>query len=344
MSRETSLKLISSCGAGKIEGLDEKVLTNRKNKVTKQSEDIAMVVPIAVIIPCFNEELTIGSVIHDVKNTVPEAAIYVFDNNSTDRTADIAKSLGAVIMKEKRQGKGFVVQSMFAKVNADLYIMVDGDDTYDISNVKNMMDMILRDEADIVVGNRLKTYTSGAFRPLHTFGNKLVRFLINKLFKTNLKDIMSGFRVMNRAFVKNINIMSSGFEVETEMTIKALKYGYLMKEVDINYRERPTGSYSKLNTFRDGALVLKTIFIIFKDYKPFLFFSVSSGSLMLVSLLSGSIVIKEYLETRYITHVPLAIFASGAMILSIILFVTGIILDTTNRRFDEIYHFIQHKK
>jgi glycosyltransferase involved in cell wall biosynthesis len=297
----------------------------------------------AVIIPCYNEELTIAKVISDMKGILPDAAIWVFDNNSTDRTAEIAKSLGATVIKEKRQGKGYVVQSMFNKVDSDVYIMVDGDDTYDLSRLHDMIAAVCGDEADMVVGNRLEKYTRGAFRPIHTFGNKLVGFLINKLFRTNVKDVMSGLRVMNRSFVKNINIMSSGFEVEIEMSMKALKYGYLIKELDINYRERPPGSFSKLNTFKDGLLVLKTIFIIFKDYKPLLFFSVSSGILFFISLLSGFVVIREFLETRYITHVPLAIFASGAMILSIILFVTGIILDSANRRFDEIYNFIRSK-
>ena len=299
---------------------------------------------ITVIIPCYNEELTIGKVITDIRNTLPEADILVFDNNSTDRTSEIAHSFGAIVVKEKRQGKGFVVQSMFKNVDADIYVMVDGDDTYDISKVNDMIDIIIGNDADMVVGNRLQTYTTQAFRPLHTFGNKLVRFLINNLFKSKLQDIMSGFRVMNRAIVKNINIMSSGFEVETEMSIKALKYGYVIKEMDINYSERPAGSISKLNTLKDGLLVLKTVFIIFKDYKPLVFFSTIAGMLLLISLLSGSVVIIEFLETRYITHVPLAIFASGTMILSIILFITGVILDSANRRFDEIYNFIKNKE
>jgi glycosyltransferase involved in cell wall biosynthesis len=299
---------------------------------------------IAVLIPCYNEELTIGRVITDVRNVMPEATIYVFDNNSTDRTVEIAKSSGAFIIKEKRQGKGFVVQSMFNKIDADVYVVIDGDDTYDVSLVNTMIAMIQNDKADMVVGNRLKTYTSKSFRPLHTFGNKLVRFLINKLFRSNLKDIMSGFRVMSRDFVKNINVASSGFEVETEMSIKALKYGFVIKEVDIKYKERPEGSYSKLNTFKDGVLVLKTIFIIFKEYKPLLFFSVVSGIMLIISLLSGYVVVDEFLKTRYITHVPLATFAAGTMILSIILFVTGIILDSVNRRFDEVYNFIRNKE
>jgi glycosyltransferase involved in cell wall biosynthesis len=298
---------------------------------------------IAVLIPCYNEGLTIGKVIRDLRNTLPEATIFVFDNNSTDGTSEIAHSLDAIVVKEKRQGKGFVVQSMFRKIDADIYVMIDGDDTYDISRITDMIEMVSTDNADMVVGNRLKTYTTHAFRPLHTFGNKLVRFLINKLFKSKLRDIMSGFRVMNRAFVQNVNIMSSGFEIETEMSIKALKYGYVIKEVDISYRERPEGSYSKLNTFRDGMLVLKTIFIIFKEYKPLLFFSAVSGIMLMISLLSGYIVIDEFFKTRYITHVPLAIFASGTMILSIILFITGIILDSMNRRFEEIYNFIRNK-
>ena len=299
---------------------------------------------LAIIIPCYNEEQTIAKVVTDFKNDLPEAAIYVFDNNSTDKTAEKAISSGAVVIMEKRQGKGFVVQSMFNKVDADIYVMVDGDDTYDLSLVREMISMVTGDAADMVVGSRLKTFTRNAFRPLHTFGNKLVRFLINKLFNSNLRDIMSGFRVMNRKFVKNINIMASGFEVETEMSIKALKYGYVIKERDIHYKERPPGSASKLNTAKDGLLVLKTIFIIFKDYKPLLFFSASAGILLLMSLLSGAIVIEEFLETRYITHVPLAILASGMMILSIILFVTGVILDSANRRFDEIYNFIRNKE
>jgi glycosyltransferase involved in cell wall biosynthesis len=298
---------------------------------------------IAAIIPCYNEELTIAKVITDLRNVLPEVNIYVFDNNSSDKTAEIAVSSGAVVIKEKRQGKGYVVQSMFSKVNADIYVMVDGDDTYDIRSVKEMIDLVAGDKADMVVGCRLKKHTGSAFRPLHTFGNKMVRFLINKLFKTHLTDIMTGFRVMNKAFIKNINIMSSGFEIETEMTIKALKYGYIIKEVDINYRERPEGSHSKLNTIRDGILVLKTIFIIFKEYKPLIFFSAVSGIMLLISLLSGYVVVDEFLKTRYITHVPLAIFASGAMILSIILFITGIILDSVNRRFDELYNFIRNK-
>jgi glycosyltransferase involved in cell wall biosynthesis len=300
-----------------------------------------MDISIVGLIPCYNEALTISKVISDFKRIVPKGRIYVFDNNSTDRTAEIAESAGATVIKEKRQGKGFVVQSMFSKVEADVYIIVDGDDTYDLSKLPEMISLVAKDEADIIVGNRLETYANKSFRPLHTFGNKLVRYLINRLFRAQLKDIMSGFRVMNRSFVKNINVMASGFEVETEMTIKALKYGYLINEMDTQYGERPEGSYSKLNTFRDGILVLKTIFMIFKDYRPFLFLSLISGVLLVISLISGYVVVKEFVETKYITHVPLAIFASGAMILAILSFATGVILDSVNRRFDELRNLIK---
>jgi hypothetical protein len=222
--------------------------------------------------------------------------------------------------------------------------MVDGDDTYDLSEVNRMISMVMNDEADMVAGNRHENYSEKSFRPFHTFGNKLVKNMINKLFRTRLKDIMSGFRVMNKAFVKNINIMASGFEVETEMTIKALKYGYVIKELDINYKERPAGSYSKLSTFKDGIKVIKTIFNIFKDYRPLLFFSIISLLFLLISLLSGYVVVNEFIETRYIRHVPLTIFASGTMVLSIISFVTGVILDSINRRFDELHSYIRRNR
>lgn len=298
---------------------------------------------IAVLIPCYNEGITIGTVIKDFQRILPEASIYVFDNNSTDKTAEVAKSLGIAVIREKRQGKGFVVQAMFEKVNADIWIMVDGDDTYDLCAIKDMIAIVANDEADMVVGNRLKNYTDKSFRPMHTFGNKLVRFLINRLFKADLTDIMSGLRVMSKAFVKNINTTSLGFEVETELTIKALKYHYLIKEVDVNYKERLQGSFSKLNTVKDGVLVIKTIITIFKDYRPLLFFSIVSAFFLILSLSSGYVVVKEFIETRYIKHVPLAIFASGTIILSIISFVTGVTLDSINKRFDELHSFIKIK-
>lgn len=301
-----------------------------------------MSLKIAALLPCYNEELTIKKVIDDFKRLVPEAEIFVFDNNSTDKTVEIAESSNVNVVREWRQGKGFVMQSMFSKIDADVYVMVDGDDTYDLTKVQDMIKVVCSGKADMIVGNRLKTFTDKSFKTFHTFGNKLVRTLINILFKAKLKDIMSGLRVMNKKFVKNINIMSSGFEVETEMTIKALKYGFLVKEIDINYKERPEGSFSKLNTFKDGFRVLKTIFAIFKNYKPLLFFSSLALVFFIVSCVVGAVVVFEFIRTNYITHVPLAIFSSGAMILSIILFITGIILDSIGRRFDELHNFVMN--
>lgn len=297
---------------------------------------------IGVMLPCYNEEVTVGRVIDDCRQHLPEAAIYVFDNNSTDRSAEVASAHGATVIREKRQGKGFVVQAMLSKVEADIYVMVDADATYDFSAVRTMIDLIRADAADMVVGNRFHTLSTQSFRPFHVSGNRLVGFLINRLFRCTLTDIMSGFRVMSRSFAKNINLISGGYEVETEMTIKALKFGYIIREVDCTYGTRTLGSHSKLNTFSDGALVLKTIFTIFKDYKPLLFFSSVSAFFLLASLASGSVVITEFITTRYILHVPLAIFASGSMVLAIISLVTGVTLDSANRRFDELYYLIKN--
>lgn len=299
---------------------------------------------IAAIVPCHNEELTVAKVVADLTKVDPRIQVYIFDNNSSDQTAAQAKNAGATVYSEKRQGKGYVVQSMFNKVNADIYVMVDGDNTYCLEQLPNMLSAVENDEADLVTGNRLERFTHKAFRSFHVFGNKLVRSLVNKLFKANLKDIMSGFRVMNRNFVKNINICSPGFEVETEMTIKALKHGYRIQEVDVHYKERPAGSFSKLNTFVDGMRVLKTLFIIFKDYKPLVFFSYAALVCALLATIAGIPVIYDYVSTRYISHLPLAVFASGTMIFAAILLITGIILDSINRRFDELSNAIRNIK
>ena len=300
-------------------------------------------VKIVALIPCYNEELTVGKVIDDFRKFLPSENIYVFDNNSSDKTIEIASNAGVNVEREWRQGKGYVMQAMFNKIDADIYVMVDGDDTYDLDELPGMLNLVREGKADAVVGNRLKKFTDKSFRLFHTFGNRLVKGLINTLFEAKMKDIMSGFRVMNKQFVKNINIMSPGFEVETEMTIKALKYGFLVKEVDINYRERPEGSVSKLHTFRDGFRVIKTIFSIFKNYKPLLFFSYLSLILFITSCVTGFMVTGEFMRIHYIMHVTLAIFSSVTMILSIVLFVTGIILDVVGRRFDEILNLLKNK-
>jgi glycosyltransferase involved in cell wall biosynthesis len=285
---------------------------------------------IAVLIPCYNEEVTIGKVVNDFKKELPESEVYVYDNNSTDNTYTIAKQNGATVKKEFRQGKGNVVRSMFREINADIYIMVDGDDTYPAEFVHMLIEPIKKGEADIVIGDRHSngSYVKENKRLLHNFGNSLVKNLINRLFKADLKDILSGYRAFNKKFVKNFPVLTEGFEIETEMTLYALDKKFILKEIPIEYRDRPENSYSKLNTFSDGIRVLKTIFWVFKDYKPLLFFSLLSGVFFLLSLIVGFPVIYEFIKTLYVSKVPSAILAVGLMLISILLFFSGLILDT----------------
>jgi glycosyltransferase involved in cell wall biosynthesis len=285
---------------------------------------------IAVLIPCYNEELTIGKVINDFKRVLPEADIYVYDNNSKDKTSEIAKENGAIVVKETRQGKGNVVRSMFRDIDADYYIMADGDDTYPAEFAMELLKPVIDNEADMVIGDRLSngTYESENKRPFHNFGNQLVKSLIGKLFKNEINDIMTGFRAFNRYFVKTMPILSGGFEIETEMSIHALDKRFLLKEIPIDYRDRPEGSCSKLNTYRDGFRVVKTIVSLFKNYKPFLFFSWFSLIVLIIGLMVGIPVIAEFMETHYIKKVPSAVLASGLCIVSILFFTCGLILDT----------------
>ena len=230
---------------------------------------------IAVLIPCYNEAKTIEKVVKDYKKALPEATIYVYDNNSSDNTDKIAKKAGAVVRYEYKQGKGNVVRSMFRQIDAECYIMIDGDDTYPAEHARQMCDLILEGKADMVIGDRLSsTYFTENKRPFHNFGNKMVRFFINKLFKNNVKDIMTGYRAFNYEFVKGFPVLSKGFEIETEMTIHAVDKNYHLVEIPVNYKDRPEGSESKLNTFKDGFKVLKTIAILFKEYKPSALFNI----------------------------------------------------------------------
>ena len=290
---------------------------------------------IAVLVPCYNEELTIKKVIEDFNLNLPESEVYVYDNNSTDKTFEIVQNLQKTyqnlhLKKEYRQGKGNVVRSMFRDIEADIYILVDGDDTYPAEFAKSLIKPIIDKEADIVIGDRLSNgdYEKENKRPLHNFGNNLVKNLINKLFKANLKDIMTGYRAFNKKFVKNFPILSDGFEIETEMTLHTLDKKFLIKEIPIKYRDRPEGSYSKLNTFSDGFRVLKTILWIFKDYKPLYFFSILSILFFILSLIVGMPVILEFIKTDYITKIPSAILAVGLMLISILSLFSGLILDT----------------
>ena len=229
---------------------------------------------IAVLIPCYNEELTVEKVVTDFKRELPAADIYVYDNNSKDKTADLASAAGAIVRKETAQGKGNVVRTMFKNIDADVYILVDGDDTYPADEVHKLIQPVLEGNADMVIGDRLSngTYFEENKRGFHGFGNNLVKNLINFLFKSNINDIMTGYRVYSRRFVKNMPVMSSGFQIETEMTIFSLVYRMKLVEIPITYRDRPAGSESKLNTFSDGFKVLVKLFDLFKNYRPMLFF------------------------------------------------------------------------
>ena len=297
---------------------------------------------VAVLIPCYNEELTIGKVIDDFKKELPEANIYVYDNNSQDKTGEIAKEHGAIVIKEYRQGKGNVVRTMFRDIDADIYIMIDGDDTYPAEAARKLMEPIIKNEADMVIGDRLSngTYAKENKRAFHNLGNNLVQGLIGLLFKNEIKDIMTGYRVFNRFFVKTMPVMSEGFQIETEMSIHALDKKFRLKEIPIEYRDRPAGSESKLNTFRDGYRVIKALIGLFKDYKPLLFFGTISIVSLILGLLAGVPVIVEFALTRFITKVPSAILAVGFIVVAVVSLACGLILDTisaTDKRNYELY-------
>lgn len=285
---------------------------------------------IAVLIPCYNEEITIAKVINDFKNVLPEAEIYVYDNNSKDKTSEIALEHGAIVKRETRQGKGNVVRSMFREIDADYYIMVDGDDTYPAEFAPELLEPLIKGEANMTIGDRLSngTYYNENKRAFHDLGNNMVRWLINRIFKSNVKDIMTGYRGFDREFVKSMPVLSEKFEIETEMSIHALDKRFLIKEVAIDYRDRPEGSESKLNTFSDGFKVLKTIFLLFKDYKPLMFFNMWTAFFLVTGLGVGTPVLVEFAEARYIYKVPSAILAVGLIVLAMISFACGLMLDT----------------
>lgn len=300
---------------------------------------------IAVLIPCYNEALTIGKVIDDFKKELPQAKIYVYDNNSKDRTAEIAEEHGAIVKKEYRQGKGNVVRSMFLDIDADYYIMIDGDDTYPAEFAHTLLEPLINNEADMVIGDRLSngTYESENKRNFHNFGNNLVKNLINTLYKSNINDIMTGYRAFNKFFVKSFPVMSPGFEIETELSIHSLDKRFLIKELPINYRDRPEGSESKLNTFSDGFKVLRTIFTLFKDFKPFFFFFLWAVIFFILGLAVGIPVIVEFLSSHFITKVPSAILAVGLMILSMLSFACALILDTVVANSRKQYELELHR-
>lgn len=285
---------------------------------------------IAVLIPCYNEELTIKKVINDFKKELPQANIYVYDNNSSDNTYNIAKKEGAIVIKEQRQGKGNVVRSMFRDIDADIYVMVDGDDTYPANEVHKLIEPITNNEADMVIGDRLSngTYGNENKRKFHGLGNNLVKWLVNSLYKSNIQDMMTGYRVFNKFFVKTMPVLSKKFEIETEMSLHSLDKNLKIKEIPITYRDRPEGSTSKLNTFKDGYRVLKMLFQIAKDYKPLFVFGIISLISLMFALVLGIPVIVEYMRIGTVPRLPTALLSTGFVIISVLMFITGIILNT----------------
>ena len=293
---------------------------------------------IAVLIPCYNEELTIVKVVKDFKKVLPEADIYVYDNNSSDDSAKLAKKVGAIVRCEIRQGKGNVVRSMFRDIDADCYLMVDADDTYSAKDARKMCNLILKDNYDMVVGDRLSsTYFTENKRLFHNFGNRVVRFLINKLFNANITDVMSGYRAFSYDFVKSYPVMSKKFEIETEMTIHAIDKNFKIKMIPTLYKDRMTGSVSKLNTYRDGIMVINTIRELVKEYRPRLFFSFCSMIFLIVALILGVPVFVEYLKTGLVPRFPSLIVSMIFIVIALLLFITGIILEVIAKKYNQLY-------
>lgn len=287
---------------------------------------------IAVLIPCYNEEKTVAKVIHDFQENLPDAVIYVYDNNSTDRTVQIAKEAGAIVRHEYKQGKGNVIRRMFREVDAECYIMTDGDDTYPAENAAEMCRLVLEKHADMVVGDRLSsTYFTENKRPFHNFGNSFVRSSINFLFNTDIQDIMTGYRAFSYAFVKTFPVLSEGFEIETEMSIHAADKNLQVENVVVEYRDRPQGSVSKLNTIPDGIRVLKMILRMFQTYRPLLFFGSAAVVLFLLGLVFMIPVLGDYFRTGRVDRFPTLIVCGFAVIAAINSFFTGLILETSAR-------------
>lgn len=304
---------------------------------------------IAVLIPCYNEEKTIGKVVKDAKAALPEATIYVYNNNSKDNTAQIAAEAGAIVRNEYMQGKGNVIRRMFREIDALVYVMVDGDDTYPMDSAPEMVDLVLNHNADMVVGDRLSsTYYQENKRPFHNFGNNLVRASINSLFECNIRDIMTGYRAFSYEFVKTFPVLSKGFEIETEMTIHAVYNNMQIENVVIEYRDRPEGSVSKLNTFADGFKVIRTILRLFRGYKPFWFFSIIAAALTIFSLIFFIPILLEYWQTHTVPRFP-TLFVCGFVFLSAVQsFFAGVILSTMSlndrRQFEMQLNMLQRHK
>ena len=295
---------------------------------------------IAVLIPCYNEEKTIKKVVRDWKKELPEATIYVYNNNSTDRTAEIAKEAGAVMRDEYQQGKGNVIRRMFREIDAQCYVMIDGDDTYPAEFGREMVDKVLERKVDMVVGDRLSsTYFEENKRPFHNFGNSLVRGTINRLFRSNIRDIMTGYRAFSYQFVKTFPVLSKGFEIETEMSIHAVDKNMLVENVIIDYRDRPDGSESKLNTYSDGAKVLKTIMGLYKNYKPMQFFGLLAAILMIIALAMFMPVFVVYLKTGLVPNFPTLIVSGFIAMAALQSFFAGLVLSTIVQKDRQLFEY-----
>jgi len=295
---------------------------------------------LAVLIPCYQEALTIGKVVADFRRELPAAKIYVYDNNCTDGTGEIAAQAGAIVRREKRQGKGYVVAAMFDQIQEDILVMVDGDDTYEAGHVHKLLEPILRGDADMTVATRLTSHGAGSFRPLHVAGNQMVCGIINWMFKSSVSDIFSGYRVFTRESARQIPITAKGFDVETELTLQALYRGQVIQELPAPYRARPEGSFSKLNTYSDGFLVLLRLFLILKSYKPLTFFGGISLVLFLLGLGAGFLPVYEFFTEHFVHRVPSAILAASLMILSFFSLGVGLILNSINLRLLEVEKLI----
>lgn len=288
---------------------------------------------IAVLIPCYNEAKTVEKVVRDFQKALPEASIYVYDNNSSDGTDEIARSAGAIVRYESRQGKGNVIRTMFRDIQADCYIMTDGDDTYPASHAAEMASLVLNNNADMVVGDRLSsTYFTENKRPFHNIGNRMVRYLVNTIFRGDIKDIMTGYRAFSPLFVKSFPVLSSGFEIETEMTIHALDKNMHIVSIPVDYRDRPTGSVSKLSTYSDGFKVIKTIFNLYKDYRPLSFFSLFAVFFLLVGLILFIPVLHEFIQTGLVPRFPSLIVSTVFFLSALLSFVCGMILETVVKK------------
>ncbi|MDO5480787.1 MAG: glycosyltransferase family 2 protein [Candidatus Saccharibacteria bacterium] len=306
---------------------------------------------IAVLVPCYNEEKTIKKVVEDFRKVLPEAVIYVYDNNSSDKSYEIVEKMAkkgvltkkVVLRKEPRQGKGNVVRQMFREIQADCYIMVDADDTYPAESAREMSELVLSGQADMVVGDRLSTtYFSENKRPMHNFGNKIVRWLIRRLFQNDIHDIMTGYRAFSREFVKGFPVLSKGFEIETEMSIHAVDKNYRIVEIPIEYRDRPEGSESKLSTYTDGLKVLKTIGVLFAEYKPLRFFTILAVIFGIIGLVLVWPAFSEYFQAGFVTKIPRLVVGCFLILFGLLDFVTGLILQVINKKDRQRYEILMN--